>query len=57
MSRELDPCNGGLLPLIPALGMYVLPIVPTVGATPKDAALREQCVVELIGMTYLREPI
>lgn len=30
------------------LGMYVLPTIPTLGAIFKDAALREECVVETI---------
>lgn len=30
----------------PVLGMYVLPTIPTVGASFKDTALREQCVAD-----------
>lgn len=37
--------NSRLL-ISPILEMYTLPIVPTVGAVFKKAALREKCVVE-----------
>ena len=40
----------------PALGRYTLPTVPTVGPIFKDAALREQCVVETTWMVYVTEP-
>lgn len=43
------PKQSKSLPSLPVLGMCILPIIPTAGAIIKDAALREQCVVETCG--------
>ena len=50
--HELDLGNLRLQPSSPVLGMYMLPIIPMVGAILKDAALRKY-VVEIILLIYL----
>ena len=40
----------------PVLEMRFWPIVSTVGAIFKEAALREQCVIETIWTVYVAEP-
>lgn len=44
----VDPDNGRPLTLLPVLEMYVLSIIPKVGAFLSAGALREQCVLEAI---------
>lgn len=46
-----------LLTPSPALEHTVLPMVPTVGAVFKDAALRKQCVFETIWMVHGLKPV
>lgn len=52
----LDPGDQRLLAPSLVFGMYILPIVPTMGADFKDSALREQCVTEIMWMEYMMEP-
>ena len=53
---ELDPDNQGLPTTSPVLGTKILPIVPTLGASFREIALREQYVVETIWTVYMTEP-
>lgn len=40
---------------LPIFGMYALPNIPTVQAVFKDAAWREQCVVDTTWKVYVTE--
>lgn len=53
LTFELDPGNQRFLTPSPVIGRYILHARPTVGAILKDAALREQCVVETTWMVYV----
>lgn len=55
LTHELRYGNQRLLTHSPALGMYTLLAVPTVGAVVIVVALREQCIVEEIWIVYVTE--
>lgn len=55
LTQKLDQGNHRFFTLF--LSNVLLPTVPSVGVIFKDAALREQCVVETIWMVYMNESI
>ena len=56
LTQKLDQGNHRFFTLFLVLEMYFCPL-PSVGVIFKDAALREQCVVETIWMVYMNESI
>lgn len=55
LTLKLDSDNWRLLTPSPVLGMDILPSIPAVGAVFKDAALREQGIVEDIWVVHKTE--